>query len=138
MLYINSIVISYCRYCLQVISKHGRFDEKILKHFKIIFFLFNLINSSHVFHHFFRIFFLQSELHRFTLSLHIFSRFQLFFKSHGAISLWCSNLPFRPCLFFRDGTRGLGGLHLKLGPRIISRVFGSKMTENRLALKMIS
>jgi len=57
MLYINSIVISYCRYCLQVISKHGRFDEKILKHFKIIFFLFNLINSSHVFHHFFRIFF---------------------------------------------------------------------------------
>jgi len=37
MLYINSIVISYCRYCLQVISKHGRFDEIILKHFKIIF-----------------------------------------------------------------------------------------------------
>jgi len=136
MLYINSIVISYCRYCLQVIWKHGRFDEIILKHFKIIFSC--LISSiAAMFFITFLEFFLQSELHLFTLSLHIFSRFQLFFKSHGAISLWCSNLPFRPCLIFRDGAGGLGGLHLKLGPRIISRLFGSKMTENRLALKMI-
>jgi len=37
--------------------------------------------------------------------------------------------PLDHALIFRDGTRGLGGFHLKLGPRIISRVFRSKMTE---------
>jgi len=138
MLYINSIVISYCRYCLQVISKHGRFDEKILKHFKIIFFLFNLINSSHVFHHFFRIFFCKVNfidslcLSIFLAGFNYFSNHMVRFQYDAAI------YPLDHALIFRDGTRGLGGFHLKLGPRIISRVFGSKMTENRLALKMIS